>query len=285
MTLFRKITVHRMGSATAVMAGGAAVIADARAAAAPKPRTSTRVGVRNGIRVVAFMGGDYNHNSIPMEINLREIFAEKKDWRITFVRSSKYFTPELIASADLLVTSRGAGTDPIAWSASGLADTLTEGGPVWTEENIRAITRGVRERGMGFLALHNTIMSRSREMEDFLDIAPVIANEMQPLWIRDLEKEHPVTKGIGRFLISLDEQFGVVIKSPETVTLFETTAVHDKRHAVGGWCLERGKGRVVGLLPGHGAWAYRTPEYREIIWRSAHWALRKEIPAFGKSKG
>ena len=285
MALFRKIPVRRT-----LLAGTAALAATvgtsaAQAAEAPKPRTAAQSKTSNGLRVVAFMGGDIFHNAIPMEVKFREIFSTKNDWRITFARSAKQLTPALIGTADILVISRGGGPDPIAWSTVGVADSVTEGGTVWTEENVRAILRGVRERGMGFLALHDTIACGNREMEEFLDIVPVSANEMQPLWVRDADKEHPVTRGIGRFLISLDEQFGVVIKSAETVTLFETTAVHDKRHAIGGWCLERGKGRVVGLLPGHGIWAWRTPEYREILWRSVHWALRKDIPPFPAVKG
>ena len=103
---------------------------------------------------------------------------------------------------------------------------------------------------------------------------------MQPLWVRDLNGEHPVTRGIGNFLIPIDEQFAVVVKSHSTTTLFETTAMHDKRQAVGGWCLERGAGRIVGMLPGHDKAAYRVPQYRDILWRAAHWAMKRDIPPF-----
>ena len=58
------------------------------------------------------------------------------------------------------------------------------------------------------------------------------------------------------------------------------TAMHDKRNAVGGWCLESGKGRIVGFLPGHLRWAYRTPQYREMLWRAVHWAMKRDIPPF-----
>jgi type 1 glutamine amidotransferase len=231
-------------------------------------------------RVIALMGGDYGHNAITPEIHIRELFSSLRNWRIIFVQSSRFFTPDLLKDADLLITSRHGGADPIDWRPEGIVDSLREGVNPWTDENVNAIIRNVRERGMGFLALHCTISSRNRVLEDFLDAEPIMHNEVQPVWVRDLNREHPITRGIGKFLINLDEQFAAIIKSPETVTLFETTAIHDKRHAVGGWCLERGKGRIAVLLPGHGQWAYRVPEYQEILWRSAHWVLKRDIPPF-----
>ncbi len=231
-------------------------------------------------RVIAIMGGDYGHNAITPEIHIRELFSSLKTWRIIFVQSSRFFTPELLKDADLLITSRHGGADPIDWRPDGLVDSLREGASPWTVENVNAIIANVRNRGMGFLALHCTISSRNRALEDFLDAAPIMHNEVQPLWVRDLNQDHPITRGMGKFLINLDEQFAAVIKSPETVTLFETTAIHDKRHAIGGWCLERGKGRIAAFLPGHGQWAYRIPEYQEILWRAAHWALRRDIPPY-----
>ncbi|MBT4485300.1 MAG: hypothetical protein HOC71_16660, partial [Candidatus Latescibacteria bacterium] len=135
-------------------------------------------------------------------------------------------------------------------------------------------------RGMGFLALHCTLYSRNRDILDLMGIEPIMHNQIQPIWVRDLNQEHPITKGIGKFFINLDEQFAVIIKSHYSTTLFETTAVHDKRAAIGGWCLENGKGRVVGLLPGHTKDPYLVHEYREILWRSAHWAMNREIQPY-----
>ncbi|MBT4484191.1 MAG: hypothetical protein HOC71_11015 [Candidatus Latescibacteria bacterium] len=231
-------------------------------------------------KVVAFMGGDYGHNSVTLEMHIRQLFASRKDWRILFVRASRFFTPKLISDADLLITSRHSRPDDIDWSPEGIVDSMRTGELLWTDENADAIIDNVRNRGMGFLALHNTIACKNRNIVNLLDVEPIPHKEVQPLWIHDMNPEHPVTKGIGKFFISLDEQFAVVIKSQYTTTLFETTAIHDKRRAIGGWCLENGKGRIVGLLPGHTKFTYRVPEYQEILWRAAHWAMKKDIPPF-----
>ena len=230
-------------------------------------------------KVVAFMGGDYGHNRIPYEMHIRELFAPAENWRILFVRAGRFFTPELISDADLLILSRHSRPDDIGWTTDGITDAIPPGDHLWTDENVAAIIGNVSRRGMGLLALHNTIFSRHPLMTGFLGITPIPHNEIQPLWVRDLNRDHPITSGIGPFLIDLDEQFAAVIEDRSAVTLFETTALHDKRDAVGGWCLERGTGRVACLLPGHTQHAYRAPSYKEILWRAAHWSMRRSIPA------
>ncbi len=91
-------------------------------------------------------------------------------------------------------------------------------------------------------------------------------------------------QGIGKFMIANDEQFAVIIKSKSTATLFETTAIHEKRQVISGWALESNMGRIVGLLPGHTMDAYQAPEYRNIIWRAAHWAMGRDIPRYPNAK-
>ena len=65
--------------------------------------------------------------------------------------------------------------------------------------------------------------------------------------------------------------------------LFKTKALHDKRETVAGWAIKRGKGRIIGLLPGHYQWNYRVPEYQDIFWRAAHWAMQRDIPPYRDS--
>ena len=277
MALFNKQRRRRLfNSGLASLTTAAAVTPDADAAVRPKAPGETKI--------VAVMG-DYWHNGVMQEIHIRRIFSSKEDFRVIFVRASRFFTPELLSDTDLLITARYGGRDSIGWTPEGLVDTMEEGDLLWTEKNVNAILDNVRNRGMGFMALHCTLFSENKDILDLMDIEPIMHNEIQPVWVRDLNREHPITKGIGKFFINLDEQFAAVIKSKYTTTLFETTAIHDKRDAVGGWCLESGKGRVVGLLPGHTHWPYRTAEYQEILWRSAHWAMKRDIPPYPKDKG
>ena len=255
------------------------------AASAPEAVPAVMPKKAGEIKVVAMMAYDYWHNGVAQELNIRYIFTGKPDMRIIFVRSSRMFTPDLISDADLLITARTGTQDSIELYPDGLSDRADRGEILWTDENVDAIIDNIRNRGMGYMSLHNSLYNGNRRLTDFLGIEPIMHNEVQPIWIHDLNRNHPITRGIGKFYINLDEQFAVVLKDSAAETLFESTAMHDKRHAIGGWALERGKGRVVGLLPGHTQFPYRTVEYQEIVWRAAHWAMRRTIPPFPGAEG
>jgi len=263
-------TVLKTGLAAASAA--ALSVPDAYAAIAPKRPGETKV--------VAIMGHDAMHNGVAYEVYIRSIFRSKKDWRLIFCRSNKYFTPELIADADLLMTSLFGG--PFTDVIEGIADTIEQPRkPLWNDEIVAAVVENVRNRGMGWMAVHNAIWFGRVELEDLSGVKPVLHQEIQPLVIRRFNQDHPITRGMDDFIVNIDEQFNVELISPgDTTVLFHTLAVHDKNEGIGGWCREQGKGRVVGLLPGHEHWCYRMPEYQEIFWRSAHWAMGRDIPSF-----
>ncbi|MBN1290239.1 MAG: ThuA domain-containing protein [Candidatus Latescibacteria bacterium] len=262
---------------TALKAG---LVSLAGAAAVPKVEAAVRPKKPGETKIVAVMG-DYWHPAVSQEQHVREIFSSKKDWKIYFVLASRHLTPELISDADLFISARYGGRDSIGWTDEPVVVDRPQGDIIWTDEQTEAVFDNVRNRGMGWMAVHCTLFSGRKDIEDFIGIEPILHQEIQPCIIRDLNQEHPVTSGIKSFFFNLDEQFDAQIKNPDTTTLlFRSLAVHDKRDAIGGWCLERGKGRVIGLLPGHYQWTYRVPEYQEIFWRAAHWAMNREIPPY-----
>ena len=257
------------GIATAAIAVAAS--SEATAAVRPKAPGSTKV--------VALFGTTDRYNGIGHEIHVRSIFQSKRDWQFVFVRAANQFTPELIADADLLIVDRDGTPDPIDLFTgdAGVSDTIMPGAGLWTDENVSAIIDNVTRRGMGLLALRGTILSGNRQLMTFLDVAGMEPHNLEPIWFTRINREHPIMQGAGKFSIMIDEQPLAIIKSATTATLFESTAVHDKRQGVSGWALDRDAGRIVGLLPGATIHAYKTPEYRNIVWRAAHWAMRRDI--------
>jgi len=278
MSLFNK--VRKRGVLRDGIPSLAATVAVSNANAAIKPKAPGET------KVVAIFGTDDSHNGCGYEIEVRKIFESKKDCRFISVRANKLFTPELISDADLLIICQMKGNDPIDYFTvdGGLADTIIEGATLWTDANVKAIIDNVRNRGMGLLALHNTILAGNRQFVDFLDVKEIMHNELEPLWVTRINKNHPIMQGVGKFMIANDEQFAVIIKSKSTATLFETTAIHEKRQVISGWALESNMCRIVGLLPGHTMDAYQTPEYQNIIWRSAYWAMKRDIPQYPNAK-
>ena len=270
---------HNKPSRRTVLKTGLASIA-ASSVVVPTVKAAVRPKTPGETKIVAVMG-DYWHPAVSQEHHVRGIFSSKKGWKIYFVQASRYFTPELISDADLFISARYSGRDSIGWSTDPVVVDRPQGDKIWTDEQTEALFDNVRSRGMGWMAVHCTLFSGRKDIEDFIGIEPILHQEIQPCIIKDLNREHPITKDINSFFFNLDEQFDAQIKNPAMTTLlFRSLAVHDKRDAVGGWCLERGKGRVVGLLPGHYQWTYRVPEYQEIFWRAAHWAMKREIPQY-----
>ncbi|MFA6472537.1 MAG: ThuA domain-containing protein [Candidatus Latescibacterota bacterium] len=265
-------------------AGAAAVTA------APAAASETAAGVKpkapGEVKVVALFGTTERYNGISSEIQIRKIFESKKDWRFVFVRANKLFTPDLIKDADLLIVCRDGDADPIDLftNGGGVSDSVVPGGTLWTDTNVTAIMENVQNRGMGLIAMQGTIQCKNQRFLSFLDVVGMEPHNFEPMWYTRMNKTHPVTQGVGKFSVMNDEQPLVLIKSSSTVTLFESTAVHEKRQGVSGWALEKGKGKIVGLLPGCTLYAYQAPEYQTIIWRAAHWAMNRSIPPYPKEE-
>ncbi|MFC1528883.1 ThuA domain-containing protein [Candidatus Latescibacterota bacterium] len=275
MGLFNK--VRRRGlirTGLPSLATSTTVTPDTNAAIRPKTSGETKV--------VALFGTTDSNNGLGHELCIRKIFESKKGWRLIFVRANKFFTPQLISDADLLITCRDGSADPIDLftAESGVAESVVQGSALWTDENVAAIIDNVRGRGMGLLALHNTVLCGNRRFMDFLDVRGIAPHMFEPMWYTRINKSHPVMRGIGKFSAMHDEQLAVIIKSASTATLFESTSVHEKRQAVSGWALEKGNGKIVGLLPGSTIHAYQAPEYQNILWRAAHWAMNRTIQPY-----
>ena len=91
-------------------------------------------------------------------------------------------------------------------------------------------------------------------------------------------QDHPITRGIESFKLGSDEIFNAELIPGRSELLFKTKGELQPVDANGGWCSEVGDGRVVVLLPGHSNIVYHQKSYKEIMWRSAHWALNRPIP-------
>lgn len=263
---------HTMANSESMSAAVAAPAAPTGFAARQKQPGETKI--------VAIMG-DYWHPAIAQETHVRAIFAPNRDWKIYFVMASRFLTPELLSDADLFISARYSGTDSLGWSPDPVIVERPRPDRIWTDPQVDALIDNVTNRGMGWIAAHCTLANEHRKLQDFMGMVPLLHQEVQPMGIYDLNQEHPITRGVEPFYINLDEQFAVDLTEPaRTTVLFRSLALHDKRTTVAGWCLERGKGRVVGLLPGHYQWSYRMTNYQEIFWRAAYWAMRREPAPF-----
>jgi len=227
------------------------------------------------LKIVGAMGHDYR-----LESSVRPVMERIDGARVWFARHYGPITPELLSDTDLLITYYAG--DSFEWSPSGLADSRgTKRAQLYSDENVEAIIDNIENRGMGWIAVHNTVWFLNDRLNRFVGAEPILHREIQPVIICNLNQEHPITKGIEPFIINLDEQFGVFINDPENVTtLFKSQSVHDKHRTIQGWSVERGKGRIVGLTPGHYEWTWYQVQWQEIMWRSALWAMHQQMKPF-----
>ena len=230
---------------------------------------------------VIYFGGDYVHNGVGQERYLRQTFS-KSGWRLLFAQASRFITPEVLADTDLFMMTRTGAFDAQGFCPDGLVEARPEPDPFLPPATVNAIIDNIRGRGMGFIAFHCTAGNPELpKLMELLGVKPLRSGApLQPVRFHDFNPDHPITQGFTDFKIDLDENLRKEIVDDTTTILFKATGVQDGIVNAGGWCVERGKGRIAVLLAGHTNSAWSHPQYRELHWRAAHWALQREIPQF-----
>jgi type 1 glutamine amidotransferase len=226
---------------------------------------------------VLFLVGDYWHNPVMQEHHWRGVLGPT-GWRLMFAQSSQFVTAATLRDADLFVVCRYAGPDSLGWAPDRLVEDRPPGAPFMTDEQEEAMISNVR-RGMGLIAAHCSIWNpeRTRFLELLGVAKPIMHTKVQPGHIHELNQSHPITQGLQPFDIGDDEIFNAELAPGKSALLFRTSGEEQKIDAVGGWCREEGSGRVVALLPGHIPTPYMVASYKKIMWRAAHWAMKKPI--------
>ena len=281
MPLQKKTSRRRIIKAGLASAASLAVLAPnshaAKTASELKPKAK-------GETKIVFLGGDYLHNGETQELALRGVFYSQestKNYRFIKAQDCTHVTPELIKDADLLLICRWGGDIPVFCT-----EPLCENRPMaWDgympESLEKSSVDNVKNRGMGLGILHCAVWIPEREeFTKLMGIKAIMHGPIQAVKFHDFNQVHPITKGIKEFSIGRDENFGVEIADKNAVPLFQSTGTTDNRNDIAGWCIEQGKGRVIGLLAGHtwDAWTHKT--YKELQFRAFMWAMHKEIPPF-----
>lgn len=145
------------------------------------------------------------------------------------------------------------------------------------DSTVDRIERHVKERGMGFLALHSSHMAKPfcRLIGDDGRIGGV-KHEAGPESVKVLAPDHPVAAGVTDFDIDpeemYDEEFGC--GKPDTVVFHSTfPGGHEFRS---GLAYEIGAGRVFYFRPGHEENpTYYRDDVRHILRNAVHWCAKR----------
>jgi type 1 glutamine amidotransferase len=258
------------------------------------------------VRVIV-LAGDYWHNGEMYELHWRSVLRPT-GWRILFAQSSRFVTPEALSLADLFIVCRYAGGDS-RWSPDGMVENRPYNSPWMTAEQEQAIVDNVTKRGMGLLPLHCSLWNPNQKQ--FMQLIgvkePKMHGHMVMTSFYGMNQDHPITRGVEPFE-AVDEIFGADLddtvvplfrakQSPELLAkeldyiqlVFYPDQKKDKSafplDRVAGWVREAGKGRVVVLNFLSHQQVFWKKSTKEIIWRSAHWAMKKDIHESGLIEG
>ncbi len=277
---------------TGLAALGASTVLSPKGFAAPKKPGEVRV---------LFLFGDYWHNGMTQEIHWRRILGVT-GWRLLFAQTSRAVTPEILAETDLFVFSRYAGIDYPAWSGAEIVETRPAGEVWMSDEQEDAIIENVH-RGMGLLPYHCAIWNADKKK--FLALLgvkkPLVHGNIREMTsFYDLNQAHPITRDVEPFE-EVDEIFDAEMLDVEYELLFRARQkapsvenppawIREYGDAMGakykgpildrpgGWTREVGDGRIVFLNAGSTPEIFWKKSMKEIMWRSAHWAMKMAIP-------
>jgi type 1 glutamine amidotransferase len=177
-----------------------------------------------------------------------------------------------------------------------------------TEEQGQAVKDFV-SAGKGFYSLHNNAFV-SRSSKNYREVQGGVAlghPPIRPFKVRIANKEHPITQGVGDFMITDEQHYAVYDKDPKNILLhgenldgftFESgsrqsagrgrgaapenqglsgpEAPQDQgTTSISGWAHEYGKGRVVFTAMGHTNDVMWHPEYFKIQKNAVRWLLKE----------
>jgi type 1 glutamine amidotransferase len=257
-----------------------------------KSDTEATAQTAAGPRALALIGDRY-HNSDYIRVALDKVFQDLKlpvDYTIHYERLSA----EMLKPYQLLLILRDGmiwpdgylGPDAYTDYERNLEDLpprASDPKPVmWITEEQGAAIQNFVKAGNGFYALHNCshISLSSKNYRDVMGGAYIGHPPLRPFRVRPTANAHPITQGIGEFIVN-DEQHYVDYDKDKKYILLEaenTDGLTFENHgarSISGWAYDYGRGRVVFTAVGHTIHAMWNPQYLEIQKRSIRWLLKQ----------
>ena len=143
----------------------------------------------------------------------------------------------------------------------------------WTHpvpEEAAAALEAYVAAGGGLLVIHNGIsLQLQPSLEQLIGGRFLSHPAMRPLTFTPAAG-HPITEGVSAFTLNEEPYSFALTKEARTPLL---SYAMDGRDWPAGWCMEKGKGRVAFLCPGHTPQQFEDPEYRRLIRQAGLWVV------------
>jgi type 1 glutamine amidotransferase len=242
-------------------------------------------------RALALVGDRY-HNPDYIRVSLNKVF-HGLDIPIDYTIQYDQISAGLLQQYQLLLILRDGmiwpngylGPDAYTAYEADLETprTFPEPEPVtWITEEQGAAIKDFVAAGNGFYALHNCshISLSSKNYREVMGGAYIGHPPLRPFRVKATENKHPITEGIGSYIVNDEQHYVSYDKDPRHAILeaenidgldFEGRGTR----SVSGWAYDFGKGRVVFTAVGHTIHAMWAPQYLEIQKRSVRWLLKE----------
>lgn len=145
------------------------------------------------------------------------------------------------------------------------------------DELAERVVRHVRERGMGFVAVHSSIHAKPFRllMGTTCDIAGW-REEGEPEQITFINPDHPIAEGMNDFVIPHTEMYKEPFDIPEPQAVVFRSSWPDGEWFRSGCCFTRGQGRVFYFRPGHETYPiFFQPEVQRLLVNVVEWAGKR----------
>lgn len=243
--------------------------------------------------------GDKPHNSDYIRTGLARTLGQGLNLDIDFTDEVKQLSARTLAGYRLLIILRDGMTWPDGYpDETSNAGYLRAGSPplvskpavadaspkphFWmTPEQGRAVKQFVQNGG-GALLLHNVthIGLVNREFRDVLGAAYAGHPPVRTFKVRVKNHDHPITRGVGDFVVTDEQHYMEYDRDPKTVLLESVnedglTWRDMGTAAPAGWALDYGKGRFCYFSPGHLLTVLWNPEYVKLQQNAVRWLLRE----------
>jgi trehalose utilization protein len=217
------------------------------------------------LRVLVWSEGTAPKAAYPHDINDAVATALKADFNLD-VRTATFTDDQQGLSEESL-----ANTDVLIWWGHLLHRNVQD-------VNVERVMKHVRERGMGFVPLHSSHMSKP--FTQLIGATGYIGgweHDAGPEELTVVAPDHPVAKGVSDLVIEDEEMYDepFEIGTPDTV-VFHSTFPKGKQIR-SGLAYQIGKGRIFYFRPGHeeNPTFYR-PDVQRIIRNAVYWTAGRD---------
>ena len=230
--------------------------------------------------------GDRYHNSDYIRTALTKTLVEGAGVSIDFTDEVTLLSADTLANYRMLILFRDAMIWADGYGEQAVSEPAVPQRPStatnWmSEEQGQAVRDFVRGGGAALLC-HNVtyIGTDNAPFRAALRAATLGHPPVRPYRVRVTNADHPITQGVGSFVVADEQHYMTYDGDPGDVLL---QSVNEEGLDFGGhgaqceagWAFEDGDGRVCYLAPGHTIPALWNPEYVKVQQNAVRWLLRE----------